>query len=1131
MKKVLLTLLSLTFIYGGDRFAHAGTHIWSGAQDGNWSNPANWSSGGAPSPAEAAPVIVQFPTDPAARRQTTNNIYPLKLNVLAFFGGNYEMYATTPGFTMPGGLPPFPYGGNLLSGANTNTYIDPSVFIQFSSNNTILVGTNATMLLSATLSGNGGFTKIGPGTLTLYRQANVSGEEATSNDYKGPTTVLDGTLRLSKTTGCWTGPCGQISVPGSLIVGESNATHTARVAVDYLWQIGTNCHLTVNPRGTLEVTYDTSVLDLTLNGGKVVFTPYYYWDQGSYVPAYSKLECGTNLTAYSSHLGNPAILGPGTLGFKTTNNAQASFINVAGNRLICEANFEGNTPIHKVGDGELVYSGNDGHNGDWIVERGLLAASGGIPFNQSTHSVTISNGAQVNLRGACNIIAPIHLNGFGLGGTNAALVVEHDGSVIHASIQLDSDTAILVTNAADTVKIAQAYIGTTIPLIAGPGNLIKQGRGTLELTGSHTNGMTAPLFVQQGTLALNTTQDVASVSSPLIIGHNLGDGTTAEVKLLNNNQIPTAVPITINDSGSFNVNGFIETVGPITLQGGDIKTLGGLLFLGGDVLATNGVGSILSGSIHLGDAKRTFHLAPGYGINMVAQLSDIGANHGFDVDGGGTLTLSGANTALYGPIHVFGGVLYARNDAALGNSAGETVIASGARLAIDGRNLGLEPITLSGDGENGYGALSCAKTNTLNGPITLAGDCTMNVVSPKDRLILGGIISGPGGLNSIGYGTLEMTGNYANTYSGMTTVAEGTLELNKSGNVSVPAGLVIGDAVSPYASQIVRILSANQLGHNGRVTVHDSGLLDLSGAFFAPQTIGSLEGIGPVKLGVSPLSVGGDNTGTSYGGQIFGTGSLIKEGTGILLLGTGSDQFLGATVVNGGTLKVGNSIPFSPVTVNAGAKLAGAGTVGNLTSVGGTVDPGCCPTSKKLSSKNLSLDSASVFLAEIHNTNNGQYVYASQVNVSGTVNLGNATLKATLGFNSVVGNEFTIVANDGVDVVSGTFKGLGEGATFPVGTALMQITYKGGTGNDVVLTHIGSVSAPQIGSIETLPNGQKKITGTGYPGLTYTVEASTDLKSWIPIGTATAASPGGELSFIDPDAPNFQHRFYRFLAP
>jgi len=147
------------------------------------------------------------------------------------------------------------------------------------------------------------------------------------------------------------------------------------------------------------------------------------------------------------------------------------------------------------------------------------------------------------------------------------------------------------------------------------------------------------------------------------------------------------------------------------------------------------------------------------------------------------------------------------------------------------------------------------------------------------------------------------------------------------------------------------------------------------------------------------------------------------------------------------------------------------------------------------------------------------------------VNLGGAKLDVALKYASTVGTKFQIITNDGNDNVLGTFKDLDEGAKFVRGTAQFQITYKGGSGNDVVLTHIASVAPPQLSTIEPLGNGQKKITGTGWPVLTYTVEASTDLKAWMSIGTATAASPGGELSFIDPNAPNFTHRFYRFVSP
>lgn len=48
-------------------------------------------------------------------------------------------------------------------------------------------------------------------------------------------------------------------------------------------------------------------------------------------------------------------------------------------------------------------------------------------------------------------------------------------------------------------------------------------------------------------------------------------------------------------------------------------------------------------------------------------------------------------------------------------------------------------------------------------------------------------------------------------------------------------------------------------------------------------------------------------------------------------------------------------------------------------------------------------------------------------------------------------NEYVIIANDGTDAVTGTFAGFGEGGKVTVGTVEYQITYKGGTGNDVAL--------------------------------------------------------------------------------
>ncbi len=75
-----------------------------------------------------------------------------------------------------------------------------------------------------------------------------------------------------------------------------------------------------------------------------------------------------------------------------------------------------------------------------------------------------------------------------------------------------------------------------------------------------------------------------------------------------------------------------------------------------------------------------------------------------------------------------------------------------------------------------------------------------------------------------------------------------------------------------------------------------------------------------------------------------------------------------------------------------------------------------------------------------------------QLSVTGTVNLAGATLNVNLTFTPAVGSAFTLIQNDGKDAVVGTFAGLAQGATLVLDGMTFQISYVGGTGNDVVLT-------------------------------------------------------------------------------
>ena len=84
--------------------------------------------------------------------------------------------------------------------------------------------------------------------------------------------------------------------------------------------------------------------------------------------------------------------------------------------------------------------------------------------------------------------------------------------------------------------------------------------------------------------------------------------------------------------------------------------------------------------------------------------------------------------------------------------------------------------------------------------------------------------------------------------------------------------------------------------------------------------------------------------------------------------------------------------------------------------------------------------------------------------ITGTVDLAGATLAVTLGYTPGANDTIVIVSNDGSDPVVGTFAGLAEGATVAIGGTDFKISYHGGDGNDVVLTHIVPVEVTITGN-------------------------------------------------------------------
>src|SRR5262245_44261268 len=202
-------------------------------------------------------------------------------------------------------------------------------------------------------------------------------------------------------------------------------------------------------------------------------------------------------------------------------------------------------------------------------------------------------------------------------------------------------------------------------------------------------------------------------------------------------------------------------------------------------------------------------------------------------------------------------------------------------------------------------------------------------------------------------------------------------------------------------------------GGTARFITSAGSAVDISALTSGGTTAGSIEGAGNYRLGSKSLTVGSNNLSTEVSGAIQdggNDGSLVKVGTGTLML-SGINTYTGATTVNAGTLIVNGSIANSAVTVNAGATLAGVGTVGATTiNNGGTFAPGNSPGTMTVQG-NLAFQSGAIYLV------------ASSANViaGGTATLA-GTVNATFLSGRYVTRNYTILTAAGG--LNGTFNSL-----------------------------------------------------------------------------------------------------------
>jgi autotransporter-associated beta strand protein len=307
----------------------------------------------------------------------------------------------------------------------------------------------------------------------------------------------------------------------------------------------------------------------------------------------------------------------------------------------------------------------------------------------------------------------------------------------------------------------------------------------------------------------------------------------------------------------------------------------------------------------------------------------------------------------------------------------------------------------------------------------------------------------------------------------------------------------------------VQLLTSSQIADVSDVAITSSGLLSLNGY---SDYIDELSGAGTVDLGSLYLVIGDDNGSSTYGGVISGAGRLYKFGTGTITL-SGDNLYTGITYVDYGKLVINGYQPQSTAYVWTSGTLGGSGTVGEIyvANSGGRVAPGT--SSGILTCSNVTF-TASVdhYAVDLQGPVAGTDY--DQLNVRGTNTLANAALDINLAFTKpvAIGQQFTIINNDGTELITGVFNGYPEGSSWSQNGYKVVISYVGGSGGNDVVLRLTEVPAATGAVAVTSGNGDHVIDPNECNNLSLTISNQSGAIMSGVTATLSTTTPGVIIS-------------------
>lgn len=766
---------------------------------------------------------------------------------------------------------PVTVGSLTFNAATTGTYTLAGTGVLTLQNT--LITNNAASTINATLSGNTPWTKTGTGVLTLGG--------TTANTISGLFTVNAGRVHLAK-TGNVAALSGDLSITTGGSVTFSGGTNKLAPTANVTLSGATSGFNGTGPNSADTSTVTQTLASLNISGGTFNAGANSVWNIGavSYTAGENKVFVGNSGSKQTY----------GSLSLVGMNGASTSTL---------------------VNNGFTIF----GNGGTLANRTSLTIGSGGLHMEGSTiHLSGGSSGSVLVLDG--NVTT---------GGTTTSTISRVTGGTLQPFVHLSS-TAGTVSR---TFTVAGGGANLDIaPVIANgaatSGAIVKEGAGTLHLTGTEANTFTGGVTINAGTLRLAKSVGVAAVSSNIVVN------TGGTLQLSANHQIADSAGITLNGgtmtgwSTDEQIAFFTQNSGGLASGGntGHVTVTGALTLAGGNTLTINSnpgssnpaswtVGSailtgadiLLGGSNGAGNPRTTLTIGAG-GLTMIGRtitlnVGDAGTQMilNGDFTGAGSNNIATNSTAAQQPFIEIGAATRGFNVTSGTTTIGVNISGTGGSIT-----------------KSGAGLLQLTNANTYSGVTTVSGGTLSTAGAAGALTATSGIVIQSSGTFQNGSPTTSNNNGVANRINTAATLTMGGGTFTQ---VSAAAG-----------SHTQQLESLTVTGGSNSINVSaaasTTSTLTFAGANPYTRTAGAVNFVqnpgvgGSVIFSNTPSGAGNVSGGVLVGATLNGT-DLIAAQSGVLTAFTGWIPTDTTTWTNGGNMDVtgSNPVPFNPETINA----------------------------------------------------------------------------------------------------------------------------------------------------------------------------------------------------------------------